>query len=149
MGMLPLCRKRPVGIREHRAWYGHLVAKRHVPRICWIFYFCGLGIFALAVVFAITESPDGSSIPCFKADADLMHVKGLAYEAYPQWSLANIHERCPKTLADLSKYRNSSSTKDSWGNEVIMECDATHAFAVISMGPDGTLGTDDDIRSSD
>lgn len=133
-----------------------MVAKRHVPRICWIFsrlYFCGLGIFALAVVFAITEPPDLRSFGCFKANADLIHVKGLAYDAYTQWSLANIHEPCPKSLADLSKYRNSSRTKDRWGNELIMECDAATAgvrpFAVVSKGPDGTLGTDDDIRSSD
>lgn len=81
-------------------------------------------------------------------------MKSIAFDAYAQWSLANLPEACPESLSDLEKYRNSKSTKDEWGNELIMLCDATAStqspfFIVISKGPDGRLDTDDDIRSSD
>ena len=154
MGMLPFCRKRPVGIRERRAWYGHLLVKRHVPRLWWLFsrlYFCIVaGIFAFEIVSALSLTQTCGRIYC-KAETASMRVKRIAYSAYAEWAMANIDKQCPKSLADLSRYRNSKSTKDSWGNELVMECDVgeTHAFVVISKGPDGKLGTGDDIRSSD
>ena len=48
---------------------------------------------------------------------------------------------------------NKKDTKDGWGNELVMLCGenapagASTGFGVLSMGPDGKQGTDDDIKS--
>ena len=62
---------------------------------------------------------------------------------------------CPAGLSDLQKYTNQKGTIDGWGNELVMFCgdetpkDATDGFAILSTGPDGNQGTDDDIKSWD
>ena len=86
-----------------------------------------------------------------KGDTTRMAVKGIAFDAYTQWSLANINKQCPDSLKDLEKFRNSKSIKDSWGNDFVMFCgDNTPAgdgkFAILSKGADGKQGTDDDIK---
>ncbi len=87
-----------------------------------------------------------------KVDTTRMAVKQITFDAYTQWSLSNPAKQCPSSLKDLEKYRNSKSTKDGWGNEFVMFCgDNTPAgdgkFAILSMGPDGKQGTEDDVKS--
>ncbi len=68
----------------------------------------------------------------------------------------------PKTLADLLQqprdaqnwhgpYLDSDGVpKDPWSHEYVYECPGGHntnSFDLISCGPDGRLGTDDDISN--
>ena len=107
----------------------------------------------IAVVMGFLVGPKVLSMfQSSKGDTTKMAVKQIAFDAYTQWSLANINKQCPDSLADLEKYRNSKSTKDGWGNEFVIFCgDNTPAgdgkFAILSKGPDGKQGTDDDIKS--
>lgn len=87
-----------------------------------------------------------------KVDTTKMIVSKIANEAYTHWTM-KTGKQCPDSLKDLEKYRNKKDTKDGWGNELIMLCGsnapagATTGFAVLSMGPDGKQGTEDDIKS--
>ena len=87
-----------------------------------------------------------------KVDTTKMIVQKMANEAYTHWTMAS-GKQCPDSLKDLEKYRNKKDTKDGWGNELVMLCGsnapagATTGFAVLSMGPDGKQGTEDDIKS--
>ncbi len=88
-----------------------------------------------------------------KTDTAGAIIQQFAYEAYPRWSAANPTKGCPAALQDLTKYMNKQDTKDPWGNELIMFCgdnlppEAKGGFGVMSKGPDGKQGTDDDIKS--
>jgi type II secretory pathway pseudopilin PulG len=86
-----------------------------------------------------------------KTDTTTMLVKQIANQAYPEWTMATS-KSCPDSLKDLEKYRNSKTTKDGWGNELIMLCgdnapEGAMGLAVLSKGPDGKQGTKDDIKS--
>ena len=87
-----------------------------------------------------------------KVDTTKMIVQKMANEAYTHWTMAT-GKQCPDSLKDLEKYRNKKDTKDGWGNELIMLCGsnapagATTGFAILSVGPDGKQGTEDDIKS--
>lgn len=82
-----------------------------------------------------------------------MDINQLVQEAYPYWSM-DTGKACPNGLSELDEYRNTSSTKDAWGRELVMLCgdDAPPSifeFAVLSAGQDGRFGTRDDIKSWD
>lgn len=75
-----------------------------------------------------------------------------AFEAYPQWAVANPEKECPVALVDLDQYMNRTDLKDPWGHDFEMMCGATlpagaKGLAVLSFGPDGKEGTADDIKS--
>lgn len=60
--MLPSCRKRPIGIGEHRVWYAHLLVDYHGPRfrlqLTWLLLrVCVglLGVLVLVVLSAVLE----------------------------------------------------------------------------------------------
>ncbi|MCP4447086.1 MAG: prepilin-type N-terminal cleavage/methylation domain-containing protein [Myxococcales bacterium] len=88
-----------------------------------------------------------------KVDTTRMVVVKIANEAYTHWSMKNSGKQCPDSLKDLEKYRNKKDSKDGWGNELIMLCGsnapagATTGFGILSLGPDGKQGTNDDIKS--
>jgi hypothetical protein len=71
-------------------------------------------------------------------------AKRLAYEAYPQWAASHPDKKCPDRIEDLLEY--GGSTFDPWLNSYEIHCDAAQPY-VVSAGPDGRMGTSDDIRS--
>ncbi len=79
-------------------------------------------------------------------------VGKYAYEAYPQWRENNPAHTCPASLRDLNVYMNNADGRDPWGRRFIMTC-APHlppgvtGIAVMSVGPDGTYGSRDDVTS--
>ena len=80
-----------------------------------------------------------------------MMVKQLHHQAYPRWTTNNPGEGCPESLEPLTEYTNKQETTDSWGNELVMRCGDNapegERFGVLSKGPDGKEGTDDDVTS--
>ena len=57
--------------------------------------------------------------------------------------------KCPKTLQDLKASGIASKiSKDPWGNDYVIKCPGEQAeIDVISAGPDGEPGTEDDITN--
>jgi hypothetical protein len=74
-------------------------------------------------------------------------VKGYK-SAYAQWRAENSGP-CPNELSELHKYMKAPARTDTWGNPLVMKCTgSSDDFEVISGGPDGRVGTEDDILSS-
>jgi len=88
-----------------------------------------------------------------KDDIAGLTVKKYAYEAFGEWSQAHPDKACPDKLEDLSQYMDSKDVKDPWGNPYKMFCGqnlpagAKGGLAVMSSGPDGKDGTEDDVKS--
>src|SRR6476619_6655818 len=88
-----------------------------------------------------------------KEDIAALTVKKYAYEAFGEWSQAHPDKACPDKLEDLSQYMDSKDVKDPWGNPYKMFCGqnlpagAKGGLAVMSSGPDGKDGTEDDVKS--
>jgi hypothetical protein len=81
-----------------------------------------------------------------------VHVKKLAFEAYPQWAAANPSVMCPPAIRDLLAYVHDGTSLDAWGNPLRMACGealpaGAKGLAIHSLGPDGVDGTADDIKS--
>jgi general secretion pathway protein G len=80
-------------------------------------------------------------------------VDEYANKAYTQWMLNNQGKQCPDSLSELARYTNHEETVDPWDNELIMLCGQNapdgvpNRFGIVSMGPDGKLDTDDDVKS--
>lgn len=57
--------------------------------------------------------------------------------------------KCPKTLQDLRAAGAVTRViKDPWGEEYEIKCPGEHGTVdVISAGPDGEFGTDDDVSN--
>jgi prepilin-type N-terminal cleavage/methylation domain-containing protein len=78
-------------------------------------------------------------------------TKKFAFEAYPQWSMNNSSKPCPDDLKALTKYMNSTDTKDPWGRDYVMLCgdaatEVPNGFGVMSKGEkEGDAA--DDIKS--
>lgn len=75
-----------------------------------------------------------------------------ANQAFPAWSMAHPQAMCPDRLADLDDYMNEHDTSDAWGNPIKFLCGANlppgaRHIALLSAGPDGKEGTDDDLKS--
>lgn len=86
-----------------------------------------------------------------KVDVARLTVKTYAYEAYPEWAAAHPAKDCPDKLEDLNEYMHGD-TREPWGHRYKMMCGATlpagaKGIAIISPGPDGKVGTADDVKS--
>lgn len=77
-------------------------------------------------------------------------VRKLALEAYPQWRTQNPGRGCPSAIEELIE--ESEDAIDPWGNKYKLLCPPSlppgaKSIAILSFGPDGKEGTDDDVRS--
>jgi len=85
-----------------------------------------------------------------KVQTTQLLVNKIATEAYSYWTM-ETGKACPTGLEDMKKY--NKKMEDDWGNKLIMLCGddapegAQAGFAVMSKGPDGKQGTEDDIKS--
>lgn len=107
----------------------------------------------IAIVAAVLVTLDAALRPyrrcCFcgsKGDIAGSTVKKYAYEAYPTWVQLHPPAACPARLSELNEYMNNKDTRDPWGNDYRMSCDA-HGIRVHSVGEDAVDATADDVRS--
>lgn len=82
-----------------------------------------------------------------------LSVRKLAWyrSRYQLWSEKNPGA-CPGSLAEMVGGDTAPDIHvDPWGRPFVMKCGDTapegHPFGVMSLGPDGQEGTDDDLRS--
>lgn len=81
-----------------------------------------------------------------------VQVRKLAFEGYPQWSVAHPSEDCPTSLAVLLEYFEDMTTRDPWGTELRMHCGpalppGVQGIGVQSAGPDRKFDSADDVKS--
>jgi hypothetical protein len=93
------------------------------------------------------DAPDGAMQ---RADLATLLVRAYTSEAFPKWQADNPGKACPAALEDLARYFGDDPgipvLTDPWGARLVMECNDA-GIVVLSLGPDGTRGTDDDIRA--
>ena len=87
-----------------------------------------------------------------KIERAKLTVKKYAFEAYPEWAAAHPDTACPAKIEALQKFLTKADTKDPWGHGYKMSCGkdlppGVRGLAVLSLGPDGKVGTRDDIKS--
>ena len=85
-----------------------------------------------------------------RAETTKVLVNKFAFEAYPMWQIQH-RDACPTGLDDLEKLVDKKAI-DAYHQPLVMLCgdDApkgAEGFGVLSLGPDGERGTDDDIVS--
>jgi general secretion pathway protein G len=63
--------------------------------------------------------------------------------------MAQKRGKCPKTLQDLKAAGVTAKvSKDPWGNDYVLKCPGEQlSIDVLSGGPDGEIGTEDDIAN--
>jgi hypothetical protein len=107
-------------------------------------------VFYIALVFVFVREAR-HAIDDVSTTISRKTVNQIAYEAYPQWSVAHPGEKCPASVDDLREYASSFDMTDSWGKRFKMLCGADapsgKGVVIISAGPDGKFDTADDIRS--
>jgi hypothetical protein len=85
-----------------------------------------------------------------RGDLAKLLVRAYVTEAYPRWQADNPGKPCPSALEDLARYFGDDPgvpvLTDPWGQRLVMQCDDA-GLVVLSLGPDGTRGTADDIRA--
>jgi general secretion pathway protein G len=98
-----------------------------------------MALVATAAGFAILPQLRKAKIKQTSSDAKAI---ASASELY-----LSEHDNCPTTQELLSDkiIDKNKNTKDGWGNEFQIECDAD-GVTVRSAGPDGQMGTEDDIQ---
>jgi hypothetical protein len=96
-------------------------------------------VMALAACAGKDEGP--------RADIARLRAKQIADEWYPRWALRSTDGTCPKSVEELAKAvgLTADDARDPWGNLYELAC-APRPVAT-SGGPDGKIGTADDITS--
>lgn len=101
-----------------------------------------IALIALAVVVALSPTCTGNRARMARMEA--ANVRAAA----SMW-LADGHTDCPAVsqLTDEEFLSRVAHAEDPWGNAFVIECEGTEV-EVSSAGPDGQLGTIDDVLSA-
>lgn len=85
--------------------------------------------------------------PYHKTARDLvqLQIDNIAHREVPIWLAAHEDRTCPRP-AELVP-GEPELANDWWGHEIVVLCDADRNVYVQSRGPDGKLGTTDDLVS--
>ncbi len=100
-----------------------------------------MALIATAVGFAVLPQLQRSRITTARTDAQAVRSGAELYFAQDPGA------DCP-TVSDLVEadiLNSSTRTTDPWNNDFVIECDGDE-ITVISGGPDGDVGTEDDVR---
>jgi len=113
----------------------------------------GIVIGGVLLVFFMFIAGDVVSTEMHRARNDLVKAQTmrLAREAYPSWAMEHPGKACPANVSELDDH-TGSGVKDPWGHDFKILCGSTLprgsvGLEVLSLGPDGVEGTDDDIKS--
>jgi len=118
-----------------------------------------IGLLATLVVTKVTSQIDRARITTAKANVKMLHdaVNHFRMELgrYPSedTGLLDLVEQPP----DIENYpmggflETTDLPKDSWGNDFYFQLypESGKQFVIISFGPDGEEGTEDDLYSTD
>lgn len=99
-----------------------------------------MALIATAVGMAVLPALGTSRVQQTRSDAAAMQSAVIAY-------LASGGGGCPSgsELVAAGVLNASTRARDAWDQELVIECEGDHVL-VTSPGPDGQLGTEDDVR---
>ncbi len=106
-----------------------------------------LGILATMAVVGLADKPEAARIKTCESSVQAIKQACIVYDME--------HNKMPKTMDDLLKENSQGvaaldggegAKYDPWGNEYKLEVKGKKAV-IISGGPDGEIGNEDDIRS--
>lgn len=97
-----------------------------------------IGMVATMIGFAVLPAIKRARIKSTKSDAQTVTAAATMY--------MSDNEGCPtvEQLVEAKILDKKKKTKDAWGNDFVIECDEDGPVAK-SAGPDGQMGTEDDI----
>lgn len=102
----------------------------------------------LAIISLILGGVGMMAINRYK-DAQLDDARNnavLVHQLSEQYQLQK--RKCPKNVQELKAAGFAArEAKDPWGNDFEIRCEQGGAILVVSAGPDGTPGNEDDITS--
>jgi len=100
-----------------------------------------MALIATAVGFAVLPQLQRSRITTARTDA--VAVRSGAELYFAQDPSAD----CPSVtdLVEADILNSNTRTVDPWNNDFVIECDGDDIM-VVSGGPDGDVGTEDDVR---
>jgi len=82
-----------------------------------------------------------------------LFVEKYASDVFPAWAAANPTKPCPASMTELARFVSTDAVvDDEWGKPMVLLCGkelpaGAKGVAIVSGGPDGKLGTADDIKS--
>jgi len=116
----------------------------------------GMSLIEIMVVVAIASMIIGGvGIVAFKrlgeARLSTAMKDAIQIQQATEMYMLQKKSKCPKTLQDLrASGAISRVIKDPWGNDYEIKCPGEHSSVdVISAGPDGEMGTEDDVANYD
>ena len=126
---------------------GSSAERRHNARVAaGVMLWRMFAVALLSVPVAICVNIDSLTPHCDHITPQI--VKAYAFEAFPQWAMANQSRACPESIDELSEY-TSQSLWDPWERKLEMRCVPGTRLYVRSAGPDRRFDTADDITSND
>ena len=101
-----------------------------------------MAMIATAVAVAVIPNRNRAMVTQTRTDAMTMQSAATLYVS------ADPSADCPSVddLVEAGQLNRSARTTDPWNNAFQIECEEDEII-VISPGPDGQAGTDDDIRT--
>lgn len=116
----------------------------------------GMTLIEILVVLAIISLIIGGVAVAAFGRLDTAKIKDARNQVTQIQGFVEIYKleksgKCPKDLQDLKAAGVVNKvSKDPWGNDYILTCPGEHGDVdVLSYGPDGQAGGDDDIASWD
>ena len=100
-----------------------------------------MALIATGVAFAVIPMLGEARATQTSTDMRVIHGAVTLYMVH--------HGNCPdsvQTLVDDGRLSRSARTQDAWNNEFQIICEGAEPV-IASMGPDGQMGTEDDIRT--
>ena len=93
----------------------------------------------VTAAFAAHESTNAEAGEAAQAAKKILHAAGT-------YAVSSAQAGCPtiSELVDADKLDESARTEDAWGNRFRIACD-DKGPRVLSAGPDGRMGTSDDV----
>jgi general secretion pathway protein G len=112
----------------------------------------GMTLIEIMVVLAIISLIlGGVGVMAFNRykDAQIEDARNNAVQVQQLSEQYQLQKRkCPKNVQELKAAGFAArEAKDPWGNDFEVRCEQGGAIIVVSAGPDGTAGTEDDILS--
>ena len=104
-----------------------------------------LGILATMAVINVTGKIDGTRITTCESSVDAIKNACVPYEAKHGKLPRSMDDLCAEDADGVSEVEEKNRY-DPWDNEYKIEIKGKKVI-VISAGPDGEFGTEDDIRS--
>jgi hypothetical protein len=107
----------------------------------------GLGVLLAVVVAGLLAPPAQMGFARSNKDVASLAINQLVHDLYPRWQLAHPDRTCPPNVFELVS--DAKRLVDPWGQPYWFSCDPwEHPGArALSIGEDGRLGTEDDIKS--